>query len=174
MSEVNIRRLDKNVWEIPKEGKMRVPARVYASEALFEKIKSDKTLTQLRNATQLPGIQRYAIALPDAHQGYGFPVGGVAALDAQDGVISPGAIGYDINCGVRVCKTNLKYEDLQGLESELVNLLFAEIPKGIGKGSIVGNLSESELDRVSTMGVRWAVEQGLPQAKIYSTAKMRV
>lgn len=160
MGEYTIQRLDENIWEIPQKGKMRVPARIYASQSLLEKIKSDKTLTQLCNATHLPGIQKYALALPDAHQGYGFPVGGVAAMDAQDGVISPGAIGYDINCGVRVCKTNLSYETLKGRESELVNLLFQEIPKGIGMGSIVGEISKGELDRVTTTGVRWAAENG--------------
>ena len=95
---ITLRRLSDHIWEIPKEGGMRVPARVFASEKLLEKIKQDATLQQLKNAAHLPGIHKYAIALPDAHQGYGFPVGGVAALDAEEGVISPGAIGYDINC----------------------------------------------------------------------------
>ena len=160
MNNIKLRQLDEQIWEIPREGRMRVPARIYASEQLLEKIKSDKTLTQLRNATELPGIQKYAIALPDAHQGYGFPVGGVAALDAHDGVISPGAIGYDINCGVRVCKTNLSFEDLAGQEAALVNLLYESIPKGIGRGSIVGEISTEDLDAVSTKGVQWALENG--------------
>jgi tRNA-splicing ligase RtcB len=157
---VPIKQIEENIWEIPQEGKMRVPARIFASKTLLNKIQQDKTLTQLRNATQLPGIQRYAIALPDAHQGYGFPVGGVAAIDAENGVISPGAIGYDINCGVRVCKTNLLYKDLQGHEEELVNLLFESIPTGIGRGGIAGTISESDLDEVSKIGVRWAVDNG--------------
>jgi len=139
---------------------MHVPARIFASPKLLEKIKQDKTLTQLRNATLLKGIHKYAIALPDAHQGYGFPVGGVAALDAKDGVISPGAIGYDINCGVRVCTSNLSYENVQGLEQQLVDLLFDAVPKGIGKGSIVGDISLTELNNVSTQGVRWAIDNG--------------
>lgn len=98
MGQVELKRIAEHIWEIPQEGGMLVPARVFASEALLEKIQQDATLTQLKNATYLPGIHKYAIALPDAHQGYGFPVGGVAALDAEEGVISPGAIGYDINC----------------------------------------------------------------------------
>lgn len=160
MSDISIHKISENVWEIPQTGGMRVPARVFASDALLEKIREDATLTQLRNATHLPGIHKYALALPDAHQGYGFPVGGVAALDAEHGVISPGAIGYDINCGVRVCKTNLCYDDLKGKEQQLVDLLFSQVPTGIGRGSIVGTLSEKELDQVATRGVRWAVEKG--------------
>ncbi len=98
LSQISLKRIAEHIWEIPQEGEMRVPARVFASEALLEKIQQDATLTQLRNAAHLPGIHKYALALPDAHQGYGFPVGGVAALDAEHGVISPGAIGYDVNC----------------------------------------------------------------------------
>ena len=161
MSHVELKRLSEHVWEIPQEGGMRVPARVFASEKLLEKIKQDLTLQQLVNAAHLPGIHKYAIALPDAHQGYGFPVGGVAALDAERGVISPGAIGFDLNCGVRVCKTNLRYDDLKGKEQQLVDALFAQVPTGIGKGSIVGTLSVGELDEVARLGVKWAVQKGL-------------
>jgi tRNA-splicing ligase RtcB len=96
--EITLRKVREHVWEIPKEGEMNVPARVFASERLLEEIVEDRTLTQLRNATQLPGIRKYAICMPDGHQGYGFPVGGVAGIDAEEGCISPGAIGYDINC----------------------------------------------------------------------------
>jgi tRNA-splicing ligase RtcB len=160
MSEIELKRLDEYVWEIPREGGMRVPARVFASEKLLEKIRQDLTLQQLKNAAYLPGIHKYAIALPDAHQGYGFPVGGVAALDAERGVISPGSIGYDINCGVRLCKTNLCYDDLRGKEQQLVDTLFAQIPTGIGRGGIVGTLSVAELDEVARLGVKWAVQKG--------------
>ncbi len=160
MGEIRLERIDECLWEIPKAGGMRVPARVFASEKLLEKIRQDATLQQIKNVAHLPGIHKYAIALPDAHQGYGFPVGGVAALDAEEGVISPGGIGYDINCGVRICKTNLTYDDLKGKEEELVNALFREIPTGIGKGSIVGVLSTSELDEVARVGVKWAIQRG--------------
>jgi tRNA-splicing ligase RtcB len=96
--EITLERVRENVWEIPQEGEMRVPARVLASERLLEEIEQDRTLQQLRNTTHLPGIRKYALCMPDGHQGYGFPVGGVAGIDAEDGCISPGAVGYDINC----------------------------------------------------------------------------
>jgi len=114
--DITLRRVREGVWEIPQEGNMRVPARVFASERLLEEIVEDRTLEQLRNATHLPGIQKYAICMPDGHQGYGFPVGGVAGIDAEDGCISPGAIGYDVNCGVRMVKTDLEYDDVRGRE----------------------------------------------------------
>ncbi len=116
---------------------MRVPARVLASEALLDQIGGDKTLQQLRNATHLPGIAEHALCMPDGHQGYGFPVGGVGATDVETGCISPGAIGYDINCGVRMMRTNLTYDELVGHEEELVDALFANIPSGLGGGGIV-------------------------------------
>ncbi len=147
------------VWEVPQEGDMRVPARVLASEALLEEISDDKTLEQLQNTTHLPGITNHAICMPDGHQGYGFPVGGVGAMDAEDGCISPGAVGYDINCGVRMMRTNLTYEEVQGNEEELVDSLFANVPSGLGGGGIV----ESGIDAVEEIlerGVDWALENG--------------
>ena len=145
------------VWEMPQEGEMRVPARVLASEPLLEEIKQDKTLEQLRNTTHLPGIEKYAICMPDGHQGYGFPVGGVAAINTENGCISPGAVGYDINCGVRMLKTNLTYDDIRGKEEELVDSLFEAVPSGLGGGGIVEN---APVDEILERGVRWAVEQG--------------
>jgi tRNA-splicing ligase RtcB len=156
---VRLERVREHVWEIPREGDMRVPARVLASEALLDEIGGDKTLQQLRNATHLPGIVAPAICMPDGHQGYGFPVGGVGAIDVEDGCISPGAVGYDINCGVRMMKTNLTYEDLRGNEERLVEALFANIPSGLGGGGVV----ESDVDTVDAIlerGVDWAVEEG--------------
>ena len=147
------------VWEIPRDGEMRVPARVLASEELLEEIAEDKTLEQLKNTTHLPGIQQHALCMPDGHQGYGFPVGGVAAIDAEDGVISPGAVGYDINCGVRMMRTNLTYDDLQGREEELVDKLFANIPSGLGGGGIYEG-SRADVDDILERGVDWALEQG--------------
>jgi tRNA-splicing ligase RtcB (3'-phosphate/5'-hydroxy nucleic acid ligase) len=147
------------VWEIPQEGAMNVPARVLASEALLEQISEDKTLQQLKNTTHLPGITNYAICMPDGHQGYGFPVGGVGALDAENGCISPGAVGYDINCGVRMMRTNLTYDEVQGREEELVDSLFANVPSGLGGGGIV----EADIDTVEEIlarGVDWALEHG--------------
>ncbi len=147
------------VWEIPQEGGMRAPARVLASEALLEEIKEDKTLQQLKNSAHLPGVRKHAICMPDGHQGYGFPVGGVAGIDAEDGCISPGAVGYDINCGVRMMRTNLTYSDLQGREEELVNNLFENIPSGLGGGGVV----ETGMDTVEAIlerGMDWALEEG--------------
>ena len=147
------------VWEIPKDGDMRVPARVLASEALLEEISEDKTLEQLKNTTHLPGIQKYALCMPDGHQGYGFPVGGVAGIDAENGCISPGAVGYDINCGVRMLKTNLTYEDIQGHEEELVDKLFANIPSGLGGGGIHDGTMD-DIEAILERGMDWAVEAG--------------
>src|SRR6056297_2858634 len=134
---ITLEQVSENVWELPREGEMRVAGRVLASEALLEEIAEDKTLQQLRNTTHLPGIVEPAICMPDGHQGYGFPVGGVGATDAEDGCISPGAVGYDINCGVRMVRTNLTYDDLRGREEELVDSLFANIPSGLGGGGVV-------------------------------------
>ncbi|MWV40244.1 RtcB family protein [Natrialba sp. INN-245] len=156
---ITLERVREYVWEIPQEGDMRAPARVFASEALLEEIKEDKTLEQIKNTTHLPGITNYAICMPDGHQGYGFPVGGVGAIDAEEGCISPGSVGYDINCGVRMMRTNLTYDDLQGREEELVDSLFANIPSGLGGGGIV----ESGVDTVEEIlerGVDWALENG--------------
>ncbi len=156
---ITLHKLRDFVWEIPQEGDMRAPARVLASEQLLDEISEDKTLQQLKNATHLPGITKYAICMPDGHQGYGFPVGGVGALDAEDGCISPGAVGYDINCGVRMMTTNLTYDDVKGKEEELVDALFANVPSGLGGGGIV----ESGIDTVEAVlerGVEWAVEEG--------------
>jgi tRNA-splicing ligase RtcB len=149
------------VWEIPAEEHegMRVPARVLANRSLLEEISDDRTLQQLRNATHLPGIRKYALCMPDGHQGYGFPVGGVAGIDAEDGCISPGSIGYDINCGVRMVKTNISYEQLQGREEELVDALFDAVPSGLGGGGVV----EGDMDTVESVlrrGVDWALEHG--------------
>ena len=157
--DIELHRVREHVWEIPREGEMRVPARVFASEALLEEIGEDLTLTQLKNATQLPGMTRYALCLPDGHQGYGFPVGGVGAIDAEEGCISPGAIGYDINCGVRMLRTNLRYGDLQGREQELVDALFANIPSGLGGGGVVETTVDT-VEEILARGVDWALEEG--------------
>ncbi len=156
---ITLERVRENVWEIPREGGMRVPARVLASEALLEEISDDKTLQQLKNTAHLPGIEKHALCMPDGHQGYGFPVGGVAALDAEDGCISPGGVGYDINCGVRMMKTNLTYADVDGHEEELVDALFANVPSGLGGGGVV----ESGIDTIESIldrGMEWALEEG--------------
>jgi tRNA-splicing ligase RtcB len=156
---ITLERLREHVWEIPQKGEMNVPARVLASEELLEQIGDDKTLQQLKNATQLPGMQKYALCMPDGHQGYGFPVGGVGAIDAETGCISPGAVGFDINCGVRMIRTNLTYDELQGRERELVNSLFENIPSGLGGGGVV-QTDVDTVDEVLERGLDWAVEEG--------------
>jgi tRNA-splicing ligase RtcB len=157
--EFTLEKVREHVWELPQEGDMRVPARVLASESLLDEISEDKTLQQLRNSTHLPGIQKYALCMPDGHQGYGFPVGGVGATDTENGCISPGAVGYDINCGVRLLKTNLTYEDVQGHEEELVDALFEAIPSGLGGGGVVEGDSDT-VEAVLERGMDWAVEAG--------------
>ncbi|WP_137285165.1 RtcB family protein [Halorussus salinisoli] len=157
--DVTLRKVRDYVWEIPQEGDMRAPARVLASETLLDQIADDKTLEQLKNSTHLPGVRKYNVCMPDGHQGYGFPVGGVAGIDAEEGCISPGAVGYDINCGVRMLKTDLSYEDVQGREEELVDALFANVPSGLGGGGVV----EGDVDTVNAIldrGMEWALEEG--------------
>ncbi|MFW5937429.1 MAG: RtcB family protein [Halanaeroarchaeum sp.] len=156
---IELTQIDENVWEIEAEGGMQVPVRVMASEALLEEIKEDKTLQQIKNVTHLPGIQSPAVCMPDGHQGYGFPVGGVAATDAENGVISPGGVGYDINCGVRMVKTSLTYEDVQGKEEELVNALFDAVPSGLGGGGVVQGTSAT-INEILDRGMRWALDNG--------------
>ncbi|MFP4116386.1 MAG: RtcB family protein [Candidatus Aenigmatarchaeota archaeon] len=156
---VELERIDDNTWKIPKTEKMNVPGRVYASEELLEQIKQDKTLEQIKNVAHLPGIYKYSIAMPDAHQGYGFPIGGVAALDRDEGGISPGGVGYDINCGVRLVKTPLKEDEVRSELKELINVLFQKVPSGVGKGSRL-SISRDELEDVIENGAEWAVENG--------------
>ncbi len=156
---ITLEQVREHVWEIPQTGEMRAPARVLASRGLLEEISEDKTLEQITNTTHLPGITKYAICMPDGHQGYGFPVGGVGALDAEDGCISPGAVGYDINCGVRMMRTNLTYGELQGHEEELVESLFANVPSGLGGGGIV-EAGVDTVEEILERGVEWALEAG--------------
>lgn len=138
---------------------MRVPVVIYADEQLLEKMMTDRTIKQAVNVSTIPGILQNVVVLPDGHEGYGFPVGGVAAMDAEEGMISPGGVGYDINCGVRLLRTNLKEQDVRPKLKELVNDLFNSIPSGVGsKGAI--RLSTSQLDEVLVKGVPWAIDNG--------------
>jgi tRNA-splicing ligase RtcB len=138
---------------------MKVPVTIYANDSLISKMAMDRTIDQAANVATLPGVVKHVIVLPDGHEGYGFPVGGVAATDMEEGVISPGGVGYDINCGVRLMRTNLTESDLRPKLKDLVNELFRSIPSGVGsEGSI--KLSRSELDVLLVEGVRWAVTHG--------------
>ncbi len=158
-----LRRVDKYVWMIPKGAQpcMRVPAIIYADDFLIEKMKQDLTLKQAANVACLQGIQKYAIVMPDGHQGYGFPIGGVAAMDIEDenGVISPGGVGYDINCGVRVLRTNLTVDEVRPKIKELVDTIYYNVPSGLGSTGKV-KLSVQELNKVLDEGVEWAIGRG--------------
>ncbi len=155
---------EKIFWEIPREGGMRVPGMVIASEALLEAMKRDATLDQVRHVAHLKGIVYKSLAMPDAHQGYGFPIGGVAGFDIDEGIISPGGVGYDINCGVRLLATPFSVEDIRGVERELLDELFSSVPSGVGSESRL-RLSRSELEEVLVGGARWAVEHGFGSPK---------
>jgi len=138
---------------------MRVPITIYSNEKLLEKMMTDRTIQQAINVSTLPGIQGSAVVLPDGHEGYGFPVGCVAAMDAEEGMISPGGVGYDINCGVRLLRTNLKEKDVRPKLKDLITDLFNSIPSGVGsKGAI--RLSPSQLDEVLVKGANWAINNG--------------
>ncbi len=156
---MELRKINDLTWEIPKHGAMRVPATIYASAKLLESVKRDLTLEQAKNVACLPGIQRMSYVMPDAHQGYGFPIGGVAAFDLDEGVISPGGVGYDINCGVRLLRTDFMEKDIAARRKELLAEIFKEVPAGVGKGGIT-KLSRSVLKEILTRGAEWAVENG--------------
>jgi len=162
MSEVNLEKIDDFRWRIPKSYKpgMRVDGIIYADEKLLKDIRQDKAIEQVANVAFLPGIVKASLAMPDIHWGYGFPIGGVAATDIEDGgVVSPGGVGFDINCGVRLLKTNLQFEEVQDRLKELTYALFSDIPSGVGaKGDIrVGAKEEKE---ILIKGARWAVDKG--------------
>jgi tRNA-splicing ligase RtcB len=159
---MKLERLGPYVWEIPLDATrgMRVPARIVADESLIAHLRSDASLDQLANGATLPGIVRAALAMPDIHQGYGLPVGGVVATDATDGVVSPGAIGFDINCGVRLLRTDLDREEVTPSLERLVDALYGAIPTGVGSTSRV-SLRPRELDDAMANGARWAVGKGL-------------
>lgn len=155
-------RINDYLWEIPKSGEMRVPGRIYASRELMQAISQDDSLKQVANVAHLPGIVKYSIAMPDIHLGYGFPIGGVCATDPEhEGVISPGGVGYDINCGVRLMRTNLKEEEISGKVHDIVRNLFYRVPAGVGSESVLKRLSTDDLRDVMRKGAKWAVEQGM-------------
>jgi tRNA-splicing ligase RtcB len=153
-------RVSDHLWEIPRHGDMLVPGRVYASAAMIEELREDPALTQVANVACLPGIVGYSLAMPDIHWGYGFPIGGVAAVDAEVGVISPGGVGYDINCGVRLARTSLKFDSIQPRIGRLADTLFNRIPAGVGSEGAIPGLSPDQLRKVVTQGAQWALRNG--------------
>lgn len=162
-TQIPLERIDKYTWKIPKSYKsgMRVPGMVFADEQLLEKIKGDRTLQQCCNVTHLPGIYKYALTLPDGHEGYGFPIGGVAATDYDEGVISPGGVGYDINCGVRLLTTNLNEEDIRPKLTQVTETIFQNVPSGLGSRRKDFRVSIHELNRLLADGVNWILNQGM-------------
>ncbi len=157
-----LRRLDDYRWEVPVDYKpgMRVPGIIYADEALIRDIVRDQSLEQVANTACLPGVVRAALAMPDMHFGYGFPIGGVVATDAEAGVISPGGVGFDINCGVRLITTQLEQDAINETIKPIINALYQHVPTGVGsQGSL--RLTPQELRQVVVQGARWAVERGM-------------
>lgn len=148
---------------LPKEGEMKVPGLIIATETLLRDLDMDAPLQQIKNVAHLPGIVGYSIAMPDVHWGYGFPIGGVAAMDAQEGVISPGGVGYDINCGVRLAIIPICLRDLtESIRRNLLKKIYTIVPSGVGKGHKGGKtLSQSDYQALAQQGARWSIEQGL-------------
>ncbi len=153
--------LSETLWEIPVSGGMNVPGRIYASRNMIEtSLRNDEALKQVVNVAHLPGIVKYSLAMPDIHWGYGFPIGGVAATSAKDGVISPGGVGYDINCGVRLARTSLMYEQNKNKIQKLIENLFRDIPTGVGSSGAIKKLSAQDTKKILKEGSRWAINNG--------------
>jgi tRNA-splicing ligase RtcB len=161
---VQLRQIDDYRWEIPREGRMRTRGLIFCSKEMLPDIQSDQSLQQVANVAMLPGIVGPSLAMPDIHWGYGFAIGGVAAFDLNDGVISPGGVGYDINCGVRLLRTNLDRDQVQPRLSELVNALFNNIPSGVGSRRQDFKLTAANLNKALADGCRWAVKEGFGAA----------
>ncbi|HHH80830.1 MAG TPA: RNA-splicing ligase RtcB, partial [candidate division Zixibacteria bacterium] len=144
-----LRKIDNYRWEVPKtfQPGMRVPGRIYATRAMLDHIVRDEAFKQVANVATLPGIVKYSMAMPDIHWGYGFPIGGVAAMDVESGVVSPGGVGYDINCGVRLVRTDLTVNDVKPRLKRLVDEIFRVVPCGVGSTGKI-RLSHRELDDV--------------------------
>lgn len=160
--KVPLERIDNYTWRIPKyKPGMRVTGIVFANKNLLEKIQTDRTLQQCTNVAHLPGIYKYSITLPDGHEGYGFPIGGVAATDYDEGVISPGGVGYDINCGVRLLTTNLSEQDIRPKLPQLTNAIFENVPCGLGSRRKDFRVTVHDLERLVMEGVQWIIDQGL-------------
>jgi tRNA-splicing ligase RtcB len=157
----NFNQIDKFLYEVPASFRddMHVPARFYADSELLELVIKDNSLDQLVNTTTLPGVVKFALAMPDIHQGYGFPIGGVVATQLPDGIISPGGVGYDINCGVRLLATHLDHTEIRPQLNDLASILYANCPSGVGRGGNI-KLKAGELDQLMEKGTKWALKRG--------------
>jgi len=162
LSKKDITKIDEYLWEVPKShwNKMNVPARVYADEKLLEKVFEDRSMGQLVNVATLPGIQKYALAMPDIHEGYGFPIGGVAAFDLEEGVVSPGGVGYDINCGVRLLRSKITFDEIKDPLVPLINQIQRDVPSGLGSRH-KKKLSDAELEKILRNGAKELVRRGI-------------
>jgi tRNA-splicing ligase RtcB (3'-phosphate/5'-hydroxy nucleic acid ligase) len=162
VTKADLRRIDEYLWEIPTSFRsdMRVPARIYASEQLLDQIFRDKSLEQLVNTATLPGVVKWVLVMPDAHQGYGPPIGGVVPTRYPDGVISPGAVGYDINCGVRLLASDLMADEVRSAAGDLISALYQTIPSGLGGEDKGRRVAGRDLDEVLVKGAAWAVQAG--------------
>jgi len=160
-----LRKIKPHLFEIPQGAVpgMRVPAHVYISEVLLDEVKTDRSLEQLVNVSMLPGVVEHVIAMPDMHEGYGFPIGGVAATELPHGVISPGGVGYDINCGVRLLVADLKFQEIQSRLEELADRLMKTVPSGTGRGGNL-KLGAKDMEEVLREGAAWCVRKGLGTA----------
>jgi tRNA-splicing ligase RtcB len=166
MSWLNIlKQIDDYRWELPQDYKpgMRVPALIFADRAMIQQLEGDQAIEQAANVATLPGIVGRSLAMPDIHWGYGFPIGGVAAMRVEDGVVSPGGVGFDINCGTRVITTSLREDEVRPIIKELVNQLYRDVPPGIGGHGFL-RLKRAELDELMTQGSAWMVERGYGEA----------
>jgi tRNA-splicing ligase RtcB len=157
-----MRQIGPAMYEIPKEGGMRVPGLVIATQSLLDEISIDEPIEQVKNVAYLPGIVGYSIAMPDMHWGYGFPIGGVAAFDAEEGIISPGGVGYDINCGVRLAVVPIAFNSLNsGAKKQLIETVFKHVPSGVGHGHKEGHvLTDKDYEQMARKGAKWSIEQG--------------
>ncbi len=161
MGSFPIKKIDKNLFQIEPFGGMKRPGRIYASqEMMTQLIEEEAPLQQVINVAHLPGIEKYSLAMPDIHWGYGFPIGGVAATDWNTGVISPGGVGYDINCGMRLAATSLEFSEIKKRLNTLIQELFKAIPTGVGASHAIKKLSKTDLKNVAHRGVSWVIEQG--------------
>jgi tRNA-splicing ligase RtcB len=158
--ELHVERIDEYLWELPRRGAMNVPGRVYVAEDKIATLLRDKSLEQVENVACLPGIVGYSLAMPDIHWGYGFPIGGVAAVDAEDGAVSPGGVGYDINCGVRLLTTGLDADEVRPHMASVVRELFHAVPTGVGASRAIGPLKDAALSEVLEHGASWATKRG--------------
>jgi tRNA-splicing ligase RtcB len=162
MSKYTVERIDEYRWRVPRTGGMRVDGLIYADDVLMDDIRGDDAVKQVANVAHLPGIVGHSIGMPDIHWGYGFAIGGVAAFDPdQGGVISPGGVGYDINCGVRLLRSDLAAEDLRPRLERLMDRLYETIPAGVGQGYESFVLEPGEIEEILERGAAWAVDRGL-------------